>query len=406
MEKPKLRWPLEVRFEQAGSERVLLIRCPLGITPEPLVLIPAVAPLISALDGTLSCAQIAEKFSVYGVKAELVQQLAELLDRSFFLAGPRFEAEAARIKKEYLAAPVRPAALVGASYAASSSALSLELERYLLNKTDKAAAAGSLLCLVSPHIDYRRGSVAYGKTYNHIRAEEHDLYVVLGTSHQYSPQMFHLTQKDFATPFGILPTDQTFVQRLSQLYGYDRSFADEFLHRREHSLELQLPFLAFLKKQPRIVPILVGSFHHMLDSGQAPSDFGEYEEFVAALAEVTRERIGQGQKLLFIAGVDMAHVGQNFGDITRLTPEYMEMIKERDRSYLNAIESHDKKALFGHIAEDGDARRICGFPTMYLLLDLFERLGLKYRSELYEYRQAVDYNSDCAVTFAGMGLYI
>jgi hypothetical protein len=106
-----------------------------------------------------------------------------------------------------------------------------------------------------------------------------------------------------------------------------------------------------------------------------------------------------------VAGVDMAHVGPHFGDTEALTPGYMQQVEVRDRAYLEAIKSQDKKALWQHIAEDSDARRICGFPTMYTILDLFERLQLQYTATLYDYRQAVDYSTGCAVTFAGMGLY-
>lgn len=101
----------------------------------------------------------------------------------------------------------------------------------------------------------------------------------------------------------------------------------------------------------------------------------------------------------------MAHVGQFFGDSGNLTPEFMQKIEARDRSYLDTIMRSDKQALFSHIEEDRDARRICGFPTMYTLLDLYQRLGIGIDTKLFDYRQAVDYPSDCAVTFAGMGLY-
>ena len=100
----------------------------------------------------------------------------------------------------------------------------------------------------------------------------------------------------------------------------------------------------------------------------------------------------------------MAHVGQNFGDKDPLSAEGMKRIELRDRQYLDAISNQDKEALFSHIAEDSDQRRMCGFPTLYTTIDLFSRLGLKYQAELIDYQQAVDFETDCAVTFAGMAL--
>jgi hypothetical protein len=42
---------------------------------------------------------------------------------------------------------------------------------------------------------------------------------------------------------------------------------------------------------------------------------------------------------------------------------------------------------------------------MYTVLDVFDRLGITYKTEIFDYRQAVDYKTECAVTFAGAGLY-
>lgn len=101
----------------------------------------------------------------------------------------------------------------------------------------------------------------------------------------------------------------------------------------------------------------------------------------------------------------MAHVGRSFGDEDSLTPQKMERVSARDREYLSAIEGLDTSALFAHICEDGDARRICGFPTMHTILDLFSRLNRRPAVKLISYDQAVDYPGECAVTFAGMAMF-
>jgi predicted class III extradiol MEMO1 family dioxygenase len=143
----------------------------------------------------------------------------------------------------------------------------------------------------------------------------------------------------------------------------------------------------------------------MVAAGRPPEEYEVYESFVAALVECTAERMRAGGRICFLSGVDMAHVGRAFGDSGALTPEFMEEVARRDRVYLDAIAAHDKRALFAHVAADGDARRICGFPTLYTVLDVLERLGIRYTTDLVDYRQAVDYASDCAVTFAGVGMY-
>jgi len=404
---PALRWPLDVQHQEVNSQKILVLSCPLGIAEQPLGLHAATAPLLQNFTGKLSIDEIQRRFNPQGCTRELIEELIELLDKHLFLDSPRYSAAAERVRLEFLNLPQRPAFLAGLGYSAAPTALAAELEQLLVTSPALAIQPpqSSLLGVVSPHIDYRRGGACYGITWNQLRAHSHDLYLLMGTSHQYSELMFHLTRKDFASPLGVLPTDRTFMEQVAGRYGVVRSFTDELLHRREHSLELQIPFLRHLKNTPTIAPILVGSFYQMLTSGKAPHEFAMYEDFISSLAEACQERLETGSRLCVVAGVDMAHVGPHFGDIEALTPGYMQQVEVRDRAYLEAIKSQDKKALWQHIAEDSDARRICGFPTMYTILDLFERLQLQYTATLYDYRQAVDYSTGCAVTFAGMGLY-
>jgi AmmeMemoRadiSam system protein B len=408
---PKLRWPLDVRLERLENEQALIINCPIGVAAKPLLIKPAFAPLIAQFEGRLSVDDIAAHFSGIGAERDLVLRLAKLLDEYLFLDTPRFHAAHQEFRDTYAASLVRPAALAGLSYSASREELARSIDTYLAEGTsglivkEEPPPAGSpLMGLISPHIDYRRGGTCYGRTYSKLRGAQHDLYLLLGTAHQYSPHLFHLTKKDFQSPLGTLACDREFCQKLSDRYGSKRSFADEILHRKEHSLELQLPFLQRTTNPPLIVPILIGSFHKYVAAQRRPEHYDEYEAFVASLAETYQSAASSGTSICIIAGVDMAHVGQNFGDKDPLSAEGMKRIELRDRQYLDAISNQDKEALFSHIAEDSDQRRMCGFPTLYTTIDLFSRLGLKYQAELIDYQQAVDFETDCAVTFAGMAL--
>lgn len=406
LEFPRLRWPLDLRLEEVGQEQVLLFTCPLGIS-QPLALIEAVAPVIWCFNGSMSVTQILERFGPQGLQVATLNELITLLEQNLYLDTEPFQRAYIETKRQFAESSERPAALAGRAYAATRLDLSQELTRYLLDAGPAAKpVSNAMIGLVAPHIDYRRGQVCYAKTYRFLGHENHDLYILMGTSHQYSDLLFHLTQKDFLSPLGSLRCNREFVQQLAQAYGYQRSFADEFLHKQEHSLELQLPFLQHLKESPQIVPILVGSFHRMVQAGKLPSEYDEYESFAGAFAELVSKRRANGGRICFIAGVDMAHVGQSFGDKSPLTPQFMEQIAQRDAVYLEALRQRDTLKLFKHIAEDGDARRICGFPTMYTVMDICRRANINYEAVTYDYRQAVDYKTDCAVTFAGMGFYV
>jgi len=394
-------------MEKVEGKDVLLINCPLGISKSPLFLIPQVAPLVASLDGELSIAQLTQKFSLYGITETLLQELVTLLDDHLFLNSEHFNRAKIAFLSAYAAETHRPPALAGLSYPSDRSSLSSLVDSYLSNGIIAQSASlqsQKLVTFMAPHIDYGRGGTCYGSSYRHLKGATQDVVIVIGTSHQYSTHLFHLTCKHFDSPLGRLETDVEFVIALSSKYGSLRSFADEILHRKEHSLELQVPFMQRTCKG-KIVPVLVGSFHHMVTAGKLPSSYEDYDRFADALTETISTWQARGSRIAFVAGVDMAHIGQQFGDNELLSPEFMENIRTRDTQYLMALESRNKKALFEHIAEDGDKRRICGFPTMYTVLDIMDRLKLSTDSVVFGYEQSVDKDRVCGVTFAGMGFY-
>ncbi len=401
---PKLRWPININVETVENQNILVISCPQGLVDNPLTLVAGVAPIISEFNGQNSIENIANKFSHYGINLALVEELVKLLDQSLFLETPEYYKKINTIKKDFRENPIRKPALAGLSYPATSAELSLFLDGFMANHNK--ITNNNLIGLVTPHIDYYRGGSCYGKTFSELTNSKHDLFVLLGTAHQYSPHIFHLTYKDFETPISKLDCDIELARQLINAYGEERSLVDEFLHKKEHSLELQTPFLAKLNPNAKILPILVGSFHHMVTKQLEPKHFASYQEFSESLVSVLRTAYNQGRSICFICGVDMAHMGQYFGDKEKLTPKLMEQIAERDRQYLELIEKQDKAGLFAHIAEDADARKICGYPSVYLLLDILENLKIKSTITCIDYQQAVNYKNDCAVTFAGLKIEV
>ncbi|MCI5066281.1 AmmeMemoRadiSam system protein B [bacterium] len=402
---PVLREPLELRREELEGKLYFVLRCPLGLTQQPLVLQAVVAPILQHFTGEHSLHAIAEKLSSLGASEEIVLQVARLLDDSLFLQGPPFEKAFHHMKLSFRRASVRPSALAGSAFSHTESALHHEIQGYLdLGEHLRASMkSSSLRALMTPHIDYHRGKECYGRIYQALRESPPERILLIGTSHQYSPHLFHFTEKDFETPLGIMKNDREIVRALAERYGTERAYADELLHRQEHSLELQLPFLQELAPHAQIIPILVGSFHRFVEEGRSPDQDERYLSFVEGCAEVlSRENSCKEGKLLILAGVDMAHIGRFFGDAREVTEPWLREIHERDQHYLELLKRQERSLLFEHIAEDRDARRICGFPTMYTVLHLFEKLGWKNRNELVDYRQAVNAANGCVVTFAGM----
>jgi AmmeMemoRadiSam system protein B len=231
------------------------------------------------------------------------------------------------------------------------------------------------------------------------------LFVIVGTSH-YSYQRFTLTRQHFQTPLGIAETDSTYIDRLSALYG-DGLFDDELAaHGPEHSIELEVVFLQHLFRDTpfRIVPLLVGSFHDCILARRQPREADDIGRMIAALRAV--ERATQEPICYLISG-DLAHLGPKFGDPRPVSPTLLTHSRRQDHALSRALGEASTKArrvppdagaYFSIVAEENDARRICGLSPTYLVMEALR----PQRGELLHYDQYVHADGSESVSFASM----
>jgi AmmeMemoRadiSam system protein B len=255
--------------------------------------------------------------------------------------------------------------------------------------------------LISPHIDPRRGGAAYAHAYGELLTRERpELVVIIFTSHcGMGPEIFTATRKDYATPLGVVPTDREFVERLAQPYSQGDLFAQEILHRNEHSIEFQALFLAWALGTAgyRIVPILVGSFHGMVQAGETPG----FDDRVRSFIDILREMIdAETRRVLIVAGVDFAHVGRKFGDSFTVDEKVAQWVKSEDLALIDNIRRGDPDGFFADVAKDKDARKICGLSPMYTQLELLRG----HSARLLMHDIAMEPQTGSAVSFASLAI--
>ncbi|MGH7879351.1 MAG: AmmeMemoRadiSam system protein B, partial [Candidatus Binataceae bacterium] len=303
--------------------------------------------------------------------------------------------------------PQRPPALAGLAYENDPTRLRAEITGYFQRpgapgeipqpRADGAALSG----LIAPHIDPRRGGAAYAHAYGELLTRERpELVVVLGTSHYgVGPQLFTATRKDYATPLGAIATDRNFVERLAARYTQGDLFAQEILHRNEHSIEFQALFLAWALGVAgyKIVPILVGSFHEMVGAGETPG----FDERVRGFIDALRAELAlESRRVLIIAGVDFAHVGRKFGDQFKADAKVAQWVKSEDLALIENIKRGDPDGFFADVAKDRDARKICGLAPMYTQLELLRGR----RARLLMHDIAMEPQTESAVSFASLAI--
>ncbi|HVA39263.1 MAG TPA: AmmeMemoRadiSam system protein B [Candidatus Binataceae bacterium] len=416
MDKPIIRSVEAFPIEQQ-DQTLICLRDPSGLAPEPIMLGMGAYFLVTLFDGSNSTLDLQAAFSRrFGeiIPSEKIHELVTALDRAWFLDSPAFAERLGSVREQFRQSPARAAALAGLCYETEPSRLRAEIESFFErpNAPGRAALAAprpsttaqGLAGLIAPHIDPRRGAAAYAWAYNELRRHERpELIVILGTSHYGAgPELFSATRKDYLTPLGAVPTDRAFVERLAARYAGSRAgdlFADEMLHRNEHSIEFQALFLAWALGVDgyQVAPILVSSFHQMVREGESPAGNPRVARFLDALRE---ELAAERRRVLILAGVDFAHVGRKFGDSFGLDDRLTDRVRREDLALIETVKAGDASGFFSAIAREGDQRKICGLAPMYTQLELLSGR----RARLLHYDIALEPQTDSLVSFASLAI--
>ncbi len=368
---PRLRLIDPRPIEQGGEMRYLL-RDPLQLCDDMLIVSPALAAALAFCDGTRDAESICAAFALhYGrrIPVRAIEQLLDALDQACLLENERASAAQAAALEAYRRAPFRQPACAGNSYPDSAPALKRALNEYLEAHDKSASAPLHGQGIISPHIDYPRGGPVYAQAWSaaiHI-ARRADLAIIIGTDH-YGDDPFTLTRQHYATPYGVLPTAQPIVEALAEAIGPAKAFAGELRHRVEHSLELPLVWLHHARngRPIEIVPVLAGSFGSFMHNGHAPSSSPLIQSFLDAVARLVRNR-----RVMFIASGDLAHVGPAFGG-PPLNAEGRAMIAGADEALMAHMQAGDAEGFFDDIRRVGNRNNVCGTAPIYLTLKLLQ----------------------------------
>jgi hypothetical protein len=296
---------------------------------------------------------------------------------------------------------VRRSSHAGNSYEADPERLRAQIDSFFLDSKGPGAlpeidSGNRIRGIIAPHIDYGRGGTCYAWAYYKLaEASNAELFIILGTAHMPTHNLFVLTDKDFETPLGMQKTDRSFVKAILSSTNEDL-LRDEFLHSSEHAIELQILLLQYLygrKKDIEIVPILCGSFHNFIEKGGLPSE----DEQLAIISRAIREAIdSSGKKVCLIASADLSHIGPQFGQPNPVQSYDLPGIQKDDLEMLRFVEEMDRDGFYRFIMEEKDRRNICGLPPIYTLLSAIECKS----AEIIKYDQA--HHPHATVTFTSM----
>jgi len=377
----------------------LFIRDPYRFSDAMLIIPPVLVGCLECFDGSstdldlrAALVRLTGDLSV----GELADHLTSTLSESGFLEDEVFASMRQERMNEFAQSPVREPAHAGAAYPAAPEELRDTMVRYF-SGDGQPAASDKLFALAAPHVSPSGGWQSYQAAYRLLGPQHRNrTFVILATSHFGEPETFGLTRKKFATPLGETESDPRLVDWLAERGGGGVRMED-YCHFFEHTVELQAIFLQHqVAPDVRILPILCGPFARGLINGKPPEEDDSVARFFDALHEL---RESEGDRLFWVLGVDMAHMGLRYQDSFTAVADQgpMSEVGARDRRRIESIGAGDARGFWEQVCENRDDLKWCGSSPFYTFL----KAAPGARGELLRYQQwNIDEKS--VVSFAGM----
>ena len=274
---------------------------------------------------------------------------------------------------------MRYPAVAGAFYSSGEERLRKEVEACFSKGAGlpKTGSKNGLLAVVSPHAGYVYSGWVASYAYKEIAGNysKPPTFVILGPNHTGHGSGIALSQEEWETPLGIVDNDKelgSLIQKNSRIVDFD-----ETAHEGEHSIEVQLPFLQFIYKDFRIVPICIG--------------LGDYETADDIARAVMKASQQLKREVLVIASSDFTHF------------EDARSAKEKDELALKAIEKLDARLFLNEVRLNNIS--ICGYAPIMVAM-IYSKLNGSKEAKILKYANSGDVTKDyhevvayCSVAF-------
>jgi AmmeMemoRadiSam system protein B len=347
----------------------LLIRDPYRFSDAMLLIPPQLVPCLACFDGEqteldlrAALVRITGEIQV----GEIEKHLYDALSDAGFLENEKFDQlQSARIR-EFAEAPIREASHAGSAYPDDGEEARKTLAGFMQGAGQ--ASEDSQIGIAAPHVSPFGGWESYRDAYATLLPSYADrTFVILGTSHYGEPDKFGLTRKAFVTPFGQAITDVAKVDELAAA-APNAIRMEDYCHAVEHSIEFQVLFLQYIYgPNVRVLPILCGSFARSIQKGGMPEDNDDVKRFFGALGDLSAR---EGSRLFWVLGIDMAHMGQRYGDQMQARADAGEMlaVADRDRARIERLSAWDAGGFWKLVQEKHDDLKWCGSSPIYTFL--------------------------------------
>lgn len=283
----------------------------------------------------------------------------------------------------------RPSYVAGSFYPGDRSSLQKIIEKYIeeakrdIDFIDEGKNVG-ILC---PHAGYVYSGKTQAHSYYYMSSSPPETFVILGPNHTGLGLPVALMDKgSWETPFGEVKINEELASKIVENSGFVG--VDSAAHKYEHSIEVQLPFLQYIKKDATFVPICMG-----IQDKETAVEIGK------AIAKSSKEPLG------VIASSDLVHYGSRFGynPLRGNKEETLSWIKKNDMKILKMAENFDIDGLYNFI--DSKDYTTCGYGPLSAMLSCMMELGAK-KARILDYSNSFETSGDwsAVVGYGSVGI--
>ncbi|MDI6642141.1 MAG: AmmeMemoRadiSam system protein B [Elusimicrobiota bacterium] len=245
-----------------------------------------------------------------------------------------------------------------------------EVAKYLqsIPSSEKQSAIGC----VCPHAGWMYSGKVAGKVYS--KLNPYETYILIGPNHTgFGMQASIFSEGSWQLPLGKIDIDEELSKEIIKNSEFLQS--DTEAHIREHSLEVQIPFIQYISPNAKIIPITI-----MSDEFEVAKDISN------AISQAIKK---QTKKILIVASTDMTHYEQH------------EYAKKQDMQAIDRIINLDAEGLLNVVRDRGIS--MCGVSPTAIVILACKNLGAK-KAELVQYSTSGDITGDydAVVGYAGL----
>jgi len=387
---------------QHGNQVLMGLSDARQISDQVVFTLPQAQLILPHMNGENEVAQIVEKVG-RGLRREDLEMLVAQLDSAGLIEGPTFQAMLARMREQFDASVNLPPSSTAdfadalvvqelgdkATEAQKSelgpTRLREAMEKWIgqvLEKAERPSFDALPKAIVAPHLDYWRGWMNYAHVYGRLRVVDRPArVVVLGTNHFGQSTGVCACDKGFESPFGVCESDKAFFEKVrSNLPAEQRDRLTEhrFDHEREHSIELQIPWIqhAFGAGDDGSFPKVFAALVHDPASNNGESYDGNGVDLMAFVEAVKRAIDDSPGTTLVIASADLSHVGSSFGDETPFVGEtdeskaFRDRILSHDREMIDLLQNGKAEELVASMAWQQNPTRWCSVGNLVAMMKI------------------------------------